>query len=138
MELKILDYLIEHGGHTSYGDILNTFSPILETAGFLRTLKKGNFITGDFKSFSNVSITLEGRAYHLSLQQQAHQRAAELNENRAIQKQNYRFNKQNILIALSAAIFTFLSLVLAVYNTFSNSYESLQVFLKVIGVLKDS
>ena len=45
MELKILDYLIEHGGHTSYGDILNTFSPILETAGFLRTLKKGNFIT---------------------------------------------------------------------------------------------
>ena len=74
----------------------------------------------------------------MSLQQQAHQRAAEINENRAIQKQNYRFNKQNILIALSAAIFTFLSLVLAVYNTFSNSYESLQVFLKVIGVLKDS
>ena len=40
MELKILDYLIEHGGHTSYGDILNTFSPILETAGFCGPLKR--------------------------------------------------------------------------------------------------
>ncbi len=92
MELKILDYLIEHGGHTSYGDILNTFSPILETAGFLRTLKKGNFITGDFKSFSNVSITLEGRV--LSFESQTTGPSAcrrILTKSCHPDKQNYRY-----------------------------------------------
>ena len=67
VELKILNYLCDHGGHADYADLLNAFPSILETDGFLQMLKDGGYISASLTAYSQVVLTPKGRAYRSKL-----------------------------------------------------------------------
>lgn len=108
MELKILNYLCDHGGHADYADLLNAFPGILETDGFLQMLKDGGYINASLTAYSQVVLTPKGRAARSKLQQQEQQRK-ELKED---SNRKARINNllSGIMIALSAATLAFMLL----------------------------
>ena len=59
VELKILNYLCDHGGHADYADLLNAFPSILETDGFLQMLKDGGYISASRAYRSKLATDTE-------------------------------------------------------------------------------
>lgn len=106
MELKILNYLCDHGGHADYADLLNAFPSILETDGFLQMLKDGGYISASLTAYSQVVLTPKGRAYRSKLAADADDRA---NERAYVHAEN----RTTKVVAIIAAVASIVSAILA-------------------------
>lgn len=107
MELKILDYLVNHGGSAPYGDILNAFPDLLEANGALHLLESNGYIRGSFDSLSLVTITTRGRGYRSKLQEREE-------EQQRVEEHHNKQHRTDVWLAALAALFSGLSLLLTV------------------------
>lgn len=106
VELKILNYLCDHGGHADYADLLNAFPSILETDGFLQMLKDGGYISASLTAYSQVVLTPKGRAYRSKLSADTEEHTNERTYVRAE-------NRTTKVVAVIAAVASVVAAILA-------------------------